>query len=242
VLAILFLLLAALLNYSFIPIIFCLVLLIFLLFGLDVKILDFFALVALAWCVVLFLLRTENAANQALIYFYYLVSMIVILKILEFNHPDKAEKSKIGQEMLTMPAENQGSLLNWLKKRTDLLVMALNIFAVIVYLLIFGTNLPNGQNYFQFIGLVIILLTANLVTVMLTKKTTLKIILSNRLSRLFEHKNAMYLVLINASISGAYMLIFGFNLPNLSNPIRFWLLICALAITNIVALIDVAND
>ncbi|MFA6410501.1 MAG: hypothetical protein WCW26_02925 [Candidatus Buchananbacteria bacterium] len=218
--------------------------LIFVAYRWDARLLLLPALGALVLCLDFLIYQYDRLAGLAANYIYYFLLAIVIIQILELKiRPKQFDQDLTKDQFKPSPVlikkinpKKSKEFMGY--NRDSLIITLVNISVVVGYLLIFGTNLPNRQNYHQFVILLVALLLVNSV-LFFEKPNWSKLNFS--LNRFFDNKNNVFLVLINASILGIYWLIFGFDLPFFPGSPRLLALGFFLLIANVVAFFDIAN-
>ncbi|MFA5021562.1 MAG: hypothetical protein WC508_00565 [Patescibacteria group bacterium] len=223
--------------------------LIFWFYQWDSRILLFPAGIFLAVGLISMVYQQDDLARLAASYIYYFFLAVGVLQIQKLKEPrEKFLKANDQIDDLLIPLANQANLAKrtkkmfWSYNQDGLLISGVNILIICGYLLFFGANWPNQQNYYQFIVLLLILLIVNSYLFFEKQDSKTKWLSKKAILKFFENRNNVLLLLINVSIISIYLLLFGFTWPRSGNYGRFLGLGFFLLVINVIALLDISNE
>ncbi|MFA6215600.1 MAG: hypothetical protein WC768_03465 [Patescibacteria group bacterium] len=212
-------------------------------------------LISLGGCLVALIFANYNLAEIFAVWIYLFLLMATTARMFEFKtEPQKfAETVKSKTELVTQSAKNRRKI--FINNR--LWPSFGNIFVVIVYLLLFGAELPNQQNYYRFIILFLVLALINIISFVIsvkgekTSRADKSVSFKNRnfsaklktsLKNWGKQKNNIFIATINLAVVFIYLSVTGFNLSVNGSYFRFSAFVIILLVINLLAFIDITNE
>ena len=202
--------------------------------------------ISLAGCLLALLAENDQLAKEWSAHIYYFLVGLFLVKFLDFkkNYQKLESANRLtnnDQVKLKSIRTHKSKNNKWEIKVYNILVTFINLVIIVIYLLIFGTNLPTSVNYWQFILLGGSLLLANSILffdISPNRRDHFWV----RTKSWFQKRNNISVIIINLSLFLIYFLIFGFDFPTHENLIKYLVFIFILLVANVIAIFDLSNE
>ncbi len=202
------------------------------------EIIYFSVIFLLITAVLIILIQDEmSKVSAAFVYYFVLIGFffktlgdkeIVMIFFKKPSHTsDISQLTKENKKFKIFDKKNQ------FEKKNRISTTVMNIFIIGIYLLLFGFNLPDENNYLGFLSFLFILFILNFLSFF---KSDLRKFFYRK-NEIHKNNNKFFVLLINISVLIIYYLIFGF-----SGYSKYFVLILILAIINLIIYFDVSNE
>lgn len=192
------------------------------------------------------ILKNYELANILAAYVFYFLIIATVLKINEYRQNPQSFIEPITYKNKREKAKFKLKFKKRLKtvrrvERNKTALTLVNIGIIITYIILFGASLPNQNNYFRFLVLLIIIVLANAIWPILRRLRQKKIVDPQDLLGKVKDREKILIITLNACLVLIYVLISGFNWAIFNIP-RLAIFLFIIASVNFFAFADLSND